>query len=148
MVMLIAKNGYPIPMIPPRTHGAHNEPILETYVTVEEAFSEVNGDKSLPNMTGRLTNLQEGQHGVHRLHRTDVAPTIRTTLIPFHFSEQRAITVREAACLQSFPLDYEFHGSITSQYKQVGNAVPVMLSRAIARSIRDVLRYCYGEPRH
>jgi site-specific DNA-cytosine methylase len=141
--MLIAKNGVPIPMIPPRTHGDNEG--LESFVTVEDAFSGLNDDSSFPNMLGRTTNLNEGQHGIVRLHRCEVAPTIRCTVVPFHFKEQRAITVREAACLQSFPLTYEFSGNLTSQYKQVGNAVPVMLSRAIARSIKDVLLHEYDE---
>lgn len=47
----------------------------------------------------------------------------------------RAISVREAARIQSFPDDFRFYGTKTSQMKQVGNAVPPMLSRAIAESI-------------
>jgi len=46
--------------------------------------------------------------------------------------------VREAACLQSFPLDHQFFGGISSQYSQVGNAVPVKLATAIARSVAVV----------
>lgn len=57
----------------------------------------------------------------------------------FHYEQNRIPSVRENARLQSFPDDFEVLGSKTSQYKQIGNAVPPLLAYAIAKSIRDNL---------
>lgn len=60
----------------------------------------------------------------------------------FHYKENRIPTARESARIQSFPDTYEFLGTKTSQYTQIGNAVPVLLGKAIA----DVLKeYIDGE---
>ena len=57
----------------------------------------------------------------------------------FHYSEPRIPTVRESARLQSFPDNFEIIGTRGSQYKQVGNAVPPMLSRILAEQIKSLL---------
>jgi len=56
-----------------------------------------------------------------------------------HPDETRPLTVREYARIQTFPDDYEFCGSMSRKYRQIGNAVPVMLSLHLARSIKKSL---------
>ena len=56
-----------------------------------------------------------------------------------HPEQNRTITIREAARLQGFPDRFVFHGDRSSQYDQVGNAVPVPLAEAIAGEVRRCL---------
>jgi DNA (cytosine-5)-methyltransferase 1 len=53
--------------------------------------------------------------------------------------QERSITVREAACLQSFPRDFEFVASVPYSYKMIGNAVPVQFAYGIATGICKIL---------
>jgi len=56
-----------------------------------------------------------------------------------HPTQDRAISVREAARLQSFPDKYRFCGNMRDKYKQIGNAVPPLLAYALAKSIKEML---------
>ena len=56
-----------------------------------------------------------------------------------HPLEARPFTIRENARCQSFPDDWQFCGSVGSQYKQIGNAVPVNLALDIGKKIREAL---------
>jgi len=56
----------------------------------------------------------------------------------FHYSQNRALTVRELARLQTFPDNFEFKGNSSSAQQQVGNAVPPLMAEAIANGIREM----------
>ncbi|SHH44398.1 DNA cytosine methyltransferase [Clostridium intestinale] len=53
---------------------------------------------------------------------------------PFHWNNRR-LSIRECAAIQTFPDDYVFHGSIRSQRKQIGNAVPPLLAKMIIEEL-------------
>ncbi|MHB1700364.1 MAG: DNA cytosine methyltransferase [Acidobacteriaceae bacterium] len=71
--------------------------------------------------------------------RNIAAPTGDMHRIKLSDGRRRRLTLREAARLQSFPDWFEFHGQETSQYYQVGNAVPPMLSYALAQSVKSYI---------
>jgi DNA (cytosine-5)-methyltransferase 1 len=58
----------------------------------------------------------------------------------FHYNQNRALTVRELATLQTFPMDFIFKGSTISQQQQVGNSVPPLLAKEIALSIKEMIK--------
>lgn len=77
-----------------------------------------------------------------RMAWSDVSPTLTTGCTDVtrgrfaHPEDDRALTLREAALLQTFPLDYEFHGNHSDISRQIGNAVPVRLVENLAACFR------------
>ena len=61
-----------------------------------------------------------------------------------HPDETRPFQVREYARIQTFPDEWKFAGSMTQQYKQIGNAVPVNLSYAIGKSLIQLMNDIYS----
>jgi len=85
----------------------------------------------------------KGAKGIYgniiRLHPYKLAPTVMGSSRFVHPFEDRLLTVREHARLMGFPDDHIFLGGRDVQFNEVGEAVPVPLSRAIAREIRKYL---------
>lgn len=82
-------------------------------------YSDVYGrmwwDREAPTLTSRCNSLSNGRFG--------------------HPQQNRAISLREAAALQTFPDDYEFLGGNTRIARWIGNAVPVFLAEALGRAV-------------
>ena len=85
------------------------------------------------------STIEEGrfrQAKYRRLSRNEPSPTIMTDGHSYyHPTEHRYLTVREAAAIQSFPNDFVFEGTITQNWRQIGNAVPPLLAKAIGECI-------------
>lgn len=68
--------------------------------------------------------------------------TITATGPEIHPNKERRMSVRECAIIQTFPDDFEFKGSLGNMYKQIGNAVPVLLGKKIAEKLKiELIRY-------
>jgi DNA (cytosine-5)-methyltransferase 1 len=94
---------------------------------------------------GKSFYLGGGKTGMARRLSWD-EPSLTLTCAPAqkqtercHPEETRPLTVREYARIQTFPDSWEFAGSMSSQYKQIGNAVPVNLGYAVGRSLIRLL---------
>jgi DNA (cytosine-5)-methyltransferase 1 len=79
-----------------------------------DVYGRMHADGLAPVLTTKCTSISNGRFG--------------------HPYEDRPISVREAACLQTFPEDFFFEGGIKSATRQVGNAVPVMLAKRMGEA--------------
>ena len=102
---------------------------------------------SLVPAGGNYKDLPEEYRNTRNFHvawtrfpKDKPAPTIDTGhRHHFHYKHNRVPTVRECARLQSFPDRFRFLGNKTEQFRQVGNAVPPLMAKAIAEELKKAL---------
>lgn len=95
---------------------------------------------------GGAYNSGGGKVGFYRRLSWDKpCPTVTTS--PYqkatdmcHPEELRPLSVSESAKIQTFPNDWHFYGSVTSKYRQIGNAVPVFLAKAIGDYLYNLIQ--------
>lgn len=136
-------------------------PTISPRVTLSEGIRELEDcpwDEQTMHVWSRA-GLNKGQ-GNTTCDPDDFAPTMRAEHhgnIEFHYSAKdvkefqveskhdkrslktRRLSVREAALIQSFPLDFKFKQSATDAYRQIGNAVPPLLAWHIGRAVQSYL---------
>lgn len=82
-----------------------------------DVYGRLSWDKKAPALTTRCISYSNGRFG--------------------HPDQDRALSAREAARLQTFPVDFQFCGSLASQARQIGNAVPVALARRFGHHLME-----------
>jgi len=117
----------------------HNKKTVDRFKLIPEGQNIADVVDELPDELKISAFYSRGN--TQRLDRHKAAPTLVPghSNFPIHPWEHRSITVREAATITGFPIDYKFHGSHTSRCIQIGNAVPVHLAYAVALSIKKLL---------
>ncbi|MBM3206859.1 MAG: DNA cytosine methyltransferase [Candidatus Staskawiczbacteria bacterium] len=130
---------------PNPTHSKDEGGHLPKWKSVRNAISDLPEEPTdkIPNHLGTSHQVKINGHIGNRATQWDKAsPTIvgrgggtgGPVIIP-HPNLKRRMTVRETARIQCFPDDFIFEGSVSSQYRQIGNAVPWPLAYHIAKSI-------------
>lgn len=127
----------------PRYHGVRDQKLFTEWLKNNmNTYSQEAKKEFYTKITGHTSN-----HIKYRnLEWDKPSPTIVAHLhkdgymfIHPDIEQLRTITIREAALLQSFPLDYEFVASNPYCYKMIGNAVPVLFAKGIAEAMYNVL---------
>jgi len=108
---------------------------------VRNVISLVPDGKNYKSLPDEYKNTRNFHVAWTRFDSQKPAPTIDTGhRHHFHYKYNRVPTVRECARLQSFPDDFIFLGNKTQQFRQVGNAVPPLLAKALAEEIKGYLK--------
>lgn len=121
---------------------------MKKWISIKDAIVDLpeEWDENIPNHTGTKHKVKINNYlGNRKLEWNDSSPTILGRgsrgggpVIHPHPNLKRRLTVRECARLQSFPDDFIFHGSNSSQYAQVGNAVAPFFGFRLAQKTLEL----------
>lgn len=115
----------------------NHTPTKHTEKTIESLKLVPDGGK-YKDLPEHLAKNYKYHESLHRYSSKKPSLTIDTGhRTHFHYKWNRIPTVRENARLQSFSDDFIFYGNKQEQYKQVGNAVPVLLGKAVASKLKE-----------
>lgn len=127
--------------------GVCNHIVPKTRETAQMRFSALSEGENFHKLDDKLkanyADPARTQNSIYlRLNSTQPSGTVVNVRKSMwvHPTIDRAISVREAARLQSFPDRFVFEGTKDSQYQQVGNAVPPLMAHGIARKVLKLLR--------
>lgn len=130
---------------PEPTHCKNGSLTQASWKSFGQAMHEFPGNLEVEDKTSNYKFVARDFVGHRQPDPDKPAPTIlargnggggvNATPHPF---EKRRLTVMESAHVQSFPLTYSFVGSTTSQYRQVGNAVPPKFGEILGRSLKEL----------
>jgi DNA (cytosine-5)-methyltransferase 1 len=127
-------------------NSIYNHIITDTREVALNRFKNLKPGQNFHNLDNKLkttyTSPGRTQNTIYlRLNYSEPSGTVVNVRksMWIHPVEDRAISVREAARLQSFPDTFIFCGTKDAQYQQVGNAVPPLLGRAIAEKLLELL---------
>ena len=131
---------------------------LSPWLGVGDALSHLPEPEEAPHIPNHECSkykLRFNGHLGHRyIHPERPAPTVTArgddrggVVVLHHPGNHRRMTARELAAVQSFPDDFAFVGTKTSAYRQIANAVPPLLGRAVGRMLIEAATTCRGIPR-
>lgn len=122
------------------TKGVFNHEPTNHSISTVEIISMIKDGGSIKDLPEKYWNVRKYNKAFQRMNSNGQSNTVDTGHRNyFHYKQNRIPSVRENARLQSFPDDFIITGSKTSQYKQVGNAVPPLLAYAIAKKIKEMM---------
>lgn len=154
VIIIGQKSGCPCFNFPEPTHcnpQKMNGHDLKPWITISESLNGIPEPKESSELKNHIYSkykVTDRDFTGHRLTDPDKpSPTLLArgnakggVNVIQHYRNHRRMSIRECALIQTFPVDYEFSGSMTSCYRQIGNAVPVLFGKILGKELKRLER--------